>query len=112
MPELLLLDMQFDEGEADTLCGDLESLAQSVRFGGDRERALAQLRRFQGVFLAQCARKLAFGGPIVLFGTLPSQQAERLVATQAPLRILEGLLFEPVREALLWASELVGVRSE
>lgn len=106
-PELILLDMQFDQGAVRDLCGDLNALASSARFGGDVQRAEAQLRRLQGVFILQALRGTGFRGPIVLFGTLPEAQAERLLSQYGPLRIVEGLLYEGVREALTWARACV-----
>ncbi len=103
-PDLVLLDMHFDETAPEALCGDLDALASSARFGGDRVRAEAQLRRLQGVFILQALRRLPWHGPAVLFGSLPPQQAERLLDQHGPLRIVEGLIFDAVREALLWAA--------
>lgn len=102
-PHLVLLDMHFDEGPAEALCGDLDTLSTSARFSGDRDRAEAQLRRLQGVFIAQALRETGYEGPIVLFGTLPRQQSDRMLEKYGPLRIVEGLIFEGVREALEWA---------
>jgi len=104
-PELVLLDMHFDDGPVEALCGDLDKLSESARFAGDRDRAEAQLRRVQGVFIVQALRDAGFAGPIVLFGTLPAPQSERLIERFGPLMIVEGLLFEGVRKALKWARE-------
>jgi len=106
-PELVLLDMRFDDGRVEDFAGDLDALARSARFAGDRQRAEAQLRRVQGVFLLQALRQSRFQGPIILFGTLPEQQSTRLCQRLAPLIILEGLLFEGVREALSWAQQII-----
>lgn len=111
-PHLILLDMHFDEGPAEALCGDLETLSNSARFSGDRERAEAQLRRMQGVFIVQALRENAgYRGPIILFGTLPRPQSDRLLEKYAPLRIVEGLLFEGVRESLEWARAQLATQS-
>lgn len=107
LPQLILLDMRFDDGPVENLAGDLHALANSTRFAGDASRAEVQLRRLQGVFLLQALREEAgYSGPVVLFGTLPRGQAQRLLKRYAPLKILEGLLFEGVREALEWASSI------
>ena len=105
-PQLVLLDMHFDDGPIEDLCGDIEALAASERFGGDRARAEAQMRRHQGVFMVQALRDGDFAGPIILFGSLPKAQAERLLERYAPLKIVEGLIFEAVRESLTWARDL------
>lgn len=104
-PELVLLDMHFDDGPVEGLCGDIEALAASPRFGGDRARAEAQMRRHQGVFMVQALREGEFEGPIILFGSLPKAQKERLLERYAPLKIVEGLIFEAVRESLSWAKD-------
>lgn len=104
-PDLILLDMRFDTGSAEGLAGDLDALAQSARFGGDRQRAEAQLRKMQGVFLLQALRGAGFAGPVILFGSLPSSQAARLVQRYSPLRLVEGLLYEGVRKSLEWAAQ-------
>ena len=103
--------MRFDDGPVDRLAGDLDALTRSARFGGDAQRAEAQLRGLQGVFLLQSLRDEAhYAGPIILFGTLPKAQSDRLLLRYAPLRILDGLLFEGVREALVWAEHTVDQR--
>ncbi len=108
-PDLVLLDMHFDQGEVAGLCGDLDALITSARFGNDRERAEAQLRRLQKIFILQTLRDNAFKGPVVLFGTLPQQQAERLLEQYGPLQIVAGLLYDGVRDALIWARSHVDV---
>ena len=106
-PALVLLDMHFDEGEVEDLFGDVEKLAASARFAGDHARAEAQLRKLQGAFIVQGLRERSlFVGPIILFGSLPKQQAERMKAEFGPLSIVEGLIYDEVRQALLWATEL------
>ena len=99
----------FDEGALNQLYGDVEKLAASARFAGDLCRAEAQIRKLQGAFIAQGLRtEGAILGPIVLFGSLPKQHAERMVTSFGPLQIVEGLIFDAVRSALLWAAELTG----
>jgi hypothetical protein len=108
MPDLVLLDMRFDDGPVDQLAGDVEALTRSARFGGDRARAEAQIRGLQGVFILQALRdEVSLRVPVILFGTLPKVQSDRLLERYGPVRILDGLLFEGVREALAWAERLV-----
>jgi CheY-like chemotaxis protein len=106
-PDLILLDMRFDDGPVEHLAGDLDALTRSARFSGDRARAEAQLRGIQGVFILQALRDdRHLRAPVILFGTLPKVQSDRLLERYGPLRILDGLLFEGVREALTWAERL------
>lgn len=98
--DCILVDMRFDETPREQLYGDIEALANSDQFCGNVEAAEAQIRGMQGLLIIRAIRDHGFTSPIVLFGNLPSSIRTQAIAKAAPLRVIEGLIFDDLRAAL------------
>lgn len=100
MPDVILADMRFDETPTAQLYGDIDALANSDRFCGNRERAEAQIRGMQGLMICKALRENHVQVPILLFASLAPQVAAHAIKTLSPLSIVEGLRLGAVRTFL------------
>ncbi len=96
LPDLIVADMRFDEIHRDQLYGDIDALANSDRFCGNRERAETQIRGMQGLLICRALREHKIQTPIILFATLQPQIVANIVQTLAPIRIIQGLILEQI----------------
>ncbi len=99
LPDLIIADMRFDEIHRDQLYGDIEALANSERFCGNRERAETQIRGMQGLLICRALREHQIHTPIILFATLQPQIVANIVQTLAPIRIIKGLILDQILAA-------------
>ncbi|MBQ1924699.1 MAG: hypothetical protein II767_03055 [Proteobacteria bacterium] len=100
MPSAILADMRFDMIPAEELYGDIDALANTEQFCGNRDRAEAQIRGMQGLLVCRLLRERQVRVPEILFASLPPQIAANVTRSLAPIRIIEGLILNDVREAL------------
>ncbi|MBR4986802.1 MAG: hypothetical protein IKY83_13805 [Proteobacteria bacterium] len=100
MPSAILADMRFDMIPTEELYGDIDALANTEQFCGNRERAEAQIRGMQGLLICRALREQRIGVPEILFASLAPQIAANVVRRLAPIRIIEGLILSDVRDAL------------
>ena len=99
-PSVILADMRFDLIPTECLYGDIEGLANTDRFCGNRERAEAQIRGMQGLIICRALRENNISVPIVLFASLAPQIKTNVTKSLAPIRIIEGLMINEVRSSL------------
>lgn len=99
-PNVILADMRFDAIPAENLYGDIDGLANTVRFCGNRERAEAQIRGMQGLIICRALRENNITVPIILFASLAPQIKTNVTKSLAPIRIIEGLMINEVRTSL------------
>lgn len=99
-PDFILADMRFDTIPTSQLHGDIDALALSEAFGGNRQRAEAQIRGMQGLLICRALREDGYTKPIILFASLPQHVAEHVTRTLAPLQIIQGLILSDVKRAL------------
>ena len=97
-PSAIIADMRFDEIPREELYGDIAGLAE--KFGGNEERAEAQVRGMQGLLICRALREHGVRVPIILFASLAPNVATQVSRTLAPIRIIEGLILQDVRAAL------------
>lgn len=100
MPDVILADMRFDTTPRDMLYGDIDGLAESDAFCGNKTRAEAHVRGMQGLLICRALRESKIAVPIILFASLPQNVAAHVSKTLAPITIIEGLIFNRVRESL------------
>lgn len=100
MPGAILADMRFDMIPADELYGDIDALANTEQFCGNRDRAEAQIRGMQGLLVCRALREQQVRVPMILFASLAPGVEANVKRQLAPIRIIEGLILSDVREAL------------
>ena len=99
-PNIIFADMRFDETSTADLYGDIEALANTDRFCGNKSRAEIQIRGMQGLMICRALREHHIDVPILLFASLPPQVANHAIQTLAPMTIVEGLRIKVVRDFL------------
>ena len=99
-PDLILADMRFDLVTREQLYGDIEALANSEHFGGNTERAEAQVRGMQGLLVCRALRENCVQIPIILFASLAPNVEQNVVQKLAPIRIIKGLILEEILQAM------------
>ena len=99
-PDVVMADMRFDATPSDELYGDIDGLAQTSQFGGNRDRAEAQIRGMQGLLICRALREHQIRVPIILFASLPAQSVQNVQRMLQPIRVIEGLILNDVRDAL------------
>ncbi len=99
-PSVIVADMRFDAIPKEELYGDIEGLAATSQFCGNLERAEAQVRGMQGLFICRALREHRVTVPIILFARLSSQVEQNVTRSLGPLRVIEGLKLSDVRRAL------------
>lgn len=99
-PTAVLADMRFDAIPSSELYGDIEGLANTERFGGNIERAEAQIRGMQGLLICRALREHKVRVPIILFASLAPQIQKNVTQSLAPITVIEGLIINDVRKAL------------
>lgn len=99
-PNVIFADMRFDETPLDALYGDIDALANTDRFCGNKDRAEAQIRGMQGLIICRALREHGISTPILLFASLAPQVATHATQALAPMSIVEGLRIAVVREFL------------
>lgn len=100
MPGAILADMRFEMIPADELYGDIDALANTEQFCGNRDRAEAQIRGMQGLLVCRALREQQVRVPMILFASLSPGVEANVKRQLAPIRIIEGLILSDVREAL------------
>ena len=100
LPGVILADMRFDLIPTESLYGDIDGLANTDRFCGNRERAEAQIRGMQGLIICRALRENNITVPIILFASLAPQIKANISKSLAPIRIIEGLMINEVRSSL------------
>lgn len=99
-PGVILADMRFDLIPTECLYGDIDALANTDRFCGNKERAEAQIRGMQGLIICRALRENNISVPIILFASLAPQIKSNVSKSLAPIRIIEGLMINEVRASL------------
>ena len=99
-PDLILADMRFDLVTREQLYGDIDALANSEHFGGNYERAEAQVRGMQGLLISRALRDNHISVPIILFASLAPKVEQNVIQKLAPIRIIKGLILEEILQAM------------
>ena len=100
MPDLIILDMRFDEITRDQLYGDIEALANTEHFCGNTERAEAQVRGMQGLLISRAIREHNIQVPIILFASLAPNVEKHVMETLRPISIIKGLILDEIIKAI------------
>ncbi len=100
-PDGLLADMRFDETPLSQLYGDIDALADTDQFCGNRERAEAQIRGMQGLLIIRALRERGCEVPAILFAPFPDPIRNRIMAQTLHLTIIDGLIFNDIK-TVLW----------
>lgn len=97
--DVFLLDLRFDRAPTDTLVGDVEALAER-RFGGDRDRAVAQLMEQQGTLILAALREAGHHGRAVFVHDFPARRLANLRKLYGDVAAVTGFDAGALRGAL------------
>lgn len=100
-PDGILADMRFDETPLELLYGDIDALADTDQFCGNKERAEAQIRGMQGLLIIRALRERGILIPAILFAPFPDPVRNRIMAQTPNLTIIDGLLLHEIKTILV-----------
>lgn len=99
-PDGILADMRFDETPLCQLYGDIDALADTDQFCGNRERAEAQIRGMQGLLIIRALHERGYHMPTILFAPFAEPIRRQIMAQMPNLTIIDGLSLHEIKKTL------------